>query len=367
MAASAGIRAGSCRRIEGRLPLAEWRGSGSGWRRLAALGGTASLLTVAAVLAAPTANAQAVEVTVVEHARDEDIARLSVEVRNVDGLALTVYVSAEGPAEVLLERTSTTLLPGEAKTIAATVDTSALDPGEHEFIFSAIASGFSEVGAAEKRSTSTSLLVFSPAPNAAHPPVGDGDPMTIVVVGLVAAALGGAALAWVARRAWMAQPLVGLLARLERGSKAMHPTRAKILGAIRDSPGLSLAELQSRVGLANGVFAYHIGRLVDDHQIVLLADGRHRRVFISNADVPDLERPLRERLLALVEERGVVTSADAARVLGARRQAIHYHVWRLARAARIYTTRRGRDVELRAAVERMPANDDAAGKRNSTG
>ncbi|GEM_PF-2190594 len=181
---------------------------------------------------------------------------------------------------------------------------------------------------------------------ASAPPVLAARPPSLAPWAIAAALAGaaGLALAW-ARRRW---PLAfaALYHRLAPSKLLEHPTRARMVEAIGQEPGVSMRELQRRLGLARGVFDHHLHRLVVAGQVRIVADGQRRRLYVAAQGAAPGAPPLPERVVALVHERGRVSASALARELGVSRQALHYHLKRLAAAGRLHGRTEGRELML---------------------
>lgn len=126
-----------------------------------------------------------------------------------------------------------------------------------------------------------------------------------------------------------------LYTRLRREAIDAHPSRAKILDAVRASPGLALADAQRATGLANGPFEHHLRKLVDARRVVIVAEGRSR--FLRLPDAPPSAAPgtTTGAIEALIRDKGAMRSTQIARELGLSRQALHYHLRKLSAEGRV--------------------------------
>jgi len=142
------------------------------------------------------------------------------------------------------------------------------------------------------------------------------------------------------RRGWLVGA-IPLYTRLKTSSMLAHPTRKRILDAIRSHPGIHLAELRSQLGIPRRVVAHHVEKLAQARFVFTTADGIQRRAYpIGHASAQDVA-PLEERIVALLKDQGPLRAADVARALSVSRQALHYHVKRLEQQGRIHVERRG--------------------------
>jgi DNA-binding transcriptional ArsR family regulator len=102
-----------------------------------------------------------------------------------------------------------------------------------------------------------------------------------VAAGFVAL-LGAAAASWTTLKGLVAQGLAGaipMFSRLDRDEVLDNETRQAIYDAIQDDPGLCTSEICDRVDAAWGTAVYHLKVLEDNHFVVSMKHGRHRRFF----------------------------------------------------------------------------------------
>jgi DNA-binding transcriptional ArsR family regulator len=132
--------------------------------------------------------------------------------------------------------------------------------------------------------------------------------------------------------AWRRWHLVGLAlyTRLQRETIEKHPTRALLVDIVRRTPGISFADAQRESGLANGPFEHHVGKLRRAGRVLVVEQGRSRRLRLPESGPIDLASGTSATVAAFVRQRGKVRAADAARELALSRQALHYHVRKLA-------------------------------------
>lgn len=166
---------------------------------------------------------------------------------------------------------------------------------------------------------------------------------------LAAAMVGGAAcaLAWANRRWPLALPI--LYSRIAPSRLLAHPARTRMHAAIAAAPGITVNGLQRELGLAKGVFDHHLHRLLAGGHVRAVADGQLRRLYVAGTAIPGGAPPLSERIVALLHARGEARAADLARELGVSRQALQYHLKRLAREGRLVGRADGRELVVRAA------------------
>ena len=174
-------------------------------------------------------------------------------------------------------------------------------------------------------------------------------PFVLALGAGAAVAAGGTALA-LTRRRWMLG-IALLYTRLAPSRMAEQPRRARILEHLRETPGASLSELRRALGLANGALMHHVDLLERSGLVVSAMHGKERRVFLVGTPrtlVP--EAPLPERIVDALATRGRTTQGELAAALGVSRQALHYHVKRLALDGKIVARVEGRELVLEAPI-----------------
>jgi DNA-binding transcriptional ArsR family regulator len=103
-------------------------------------------------------------------------------------------------------------------------------------------------------------------------------------------------------------------------------------------------ELGRAVGLATGALMHHTQKLEAAGLLVSVPDGNRRRFYPPGTRAGG-RNPLHEEILRALAQ-GERDAAQLARELGVSRQALHYHVRRLARDGAVLAQRRGRDLVL---------------------
>lgn len=165
------------------------------------------------------------------------------------------------------------------------------------------------------------------------PVVADAPPLRLLG-GLAAGAGVGALVAFALSRKWHLIA-AAMYTRLRREALGEHPSRARMLEIVRDSPGIMLSDLQARSGLANGPFEHHVKKLVEGRRLVVLEEGRSRFVRLPGF-APVLQPGTTAGAIeAFVREHGQVGAAELARALELSRQVVHYHVHQLSKEGRI--------------------------------
>lgn len=128
-----------------------------------------------------------------------------------------------------------------------------------------------------------------------------------------------------------------------RPADAASPRR--LLDVVRATPGLTMGELARRVDLGLGTVSYHVQRLQRAGLVQSVASGRRRLVFPTHM-VPAGKEPQARALLLGRTCNGIARAvlaqpgcsiAELARVTGAHRRTVYYHVRALRDAGLVRT------------------------------
>ncbi|HEX2022213.1 MAG TPA: winged helix-turn-helix transcriptional regulator [Candidatus Thermoplasmatota archaeon] len=162
----------------------------------------------------------------------------------------------------------------------------------------------------------------------APPPAGSDATLTAAEgFALAAAGVGaGAVGVVVANRRW-GLAFAALYARLRPSRVMEHETRRAVLAAVRAEPGITMSDLQRRLGLANGRMRHHLAKLASARVVSITRDGNRRRLWPVEERAPQAGS-LPERALARLRA-GRVPMRQLARDLNVSPQALHYHLKRL--------------------------------------
>lgn len=115
--------------------------------------------------------------------------------------------------------------------------------------------------------------------------------------------------------------------------------RAAILETIRRERGISTGRLRLLCGLSWGTLTYHLARLGDAGQVMILPEGRHKYVFPAGETQPAPR--MEDAALACAAARGIATAivrapgigiSEAAKSAGVTQRMSYYHANALVRA-----------------------------------
>lgn len=206
------------------------------------------------------------------------------------------------------------------------------------------------------------VLVHAPAPAAASDEAAplEVPPLAWAVAGTAAAT--GAVAVFVAsfRRGGFAFALLApLYTRIARNSVLEHPLRTRLAETVKEHPGVSFGELQRRLDIAAGQLTHHARVLEDAGVVFSTPHGQERRFFHVGQPRATPLLPLGERALVELQRAGPRGLSELARDLGVTRQALHYHVRKLAAEGRVEVAPDGRVTPLISLVSRTPPPQDA--------
>lgn len=170
-------------------------------------------------------------------------------------------------------------------------------------------------------------------------------PITWGTVGL---GLGGVLLvAWRLGWAHRGLALLALWSRFASDELDEHPTRARILEALRQNPGVTTQDLAEIVELNSGTLLYHLEILSQFRLVSSQRIGRQRAWHVAQGAPPDpatlaaLAVPARQRLLDLIENEPGTTPTLLAQTVGLSPATVHHHLQVLARAGLVELRRQG--------------------------
>ncbi|HWH08566.1 MAG TPA: winged helix-turn-helix transcriptional regulator, partial [Candidatus Thermoplasmatota archaeon] len=167
-----------------------------------------------------------------------------------------------------------------------------------------------------------------------HPPLREWPLATLWAAGgLLALGAAGAA-AWLAATGRLA--LLPLFSRIERERAADHALRARLLAQVRAEPGLDVAALAARNGVAWSTAMHHVRKLEALGAARTARVAGRRCVYPSAArltpeslSLPLLRRDATRRVLLAVSERPGALQRDVARRLGLDESTVSHHCRRL--------------------------------------
>ncbi|HID73983.1 MAG TPA: winged helix-turn-helix transcriptional regulator [Thermoplasmata archaeon] len=124
--------------------------------------------------------------------------------------------------------------------------------------------------------------------------------------------------------------------------------RGKIHGYIIANPGDHYSSIMRKLGLSNGLFAYHVKVLERESLVKSVMDGRLRRFYPVGMKVV-FERELdmlQVRILNIISENPGITQKEIASALGMRKQVVNLNVRAMYHEGLIDIVRSGRETHL---------------------
>ncbi|MES2154256.1 MAG: winged helix-turn-helix transcriptional regulator [bacterium] len=133
----------------------------------------------------------------------------------------------------------------------------------------------------------TSVEVSTAPPTQASPPAtpapAAATPSPLQAAAPVATGIGIAAL--IAAATWLAAHALGagLFSRIQGPKVLEHDTRARIVQEVDASPGITLVDLRTRLGIAWGTTWHHVRRLEKNGLLVSIRQGPRRLLYAANS------------------------------------------------------------------------------------
>lgn len=136
----------------------------------------------------------------------------------------------------------------------------------------------------------------------------------------------------------------GLYARLTRHEMEDHPHRAALMECVRDEPGIHIARLAERTGIAEGTVRHHLDQLVRHGLVRRVPQGRATHHYASGPiePAPAAVSGPRRRLVALLRHEPGLTTPELAKRLAVRVQTVWEHLQRLKQAGLVDDAKAGR-------------------------
>ncbi len=162
----------------------------------------------------------------------------------------------------------------------------------------------------------------------------------------------------------MALLLAPLYTRLRRDQVLEHFVRGQVYHDIRDHPGDHYSSIRARVGISNGVLAYHLHMLERQGFVRAERDGVLKRFYPAGVLVPQetgirLSR-VQQRIVDVVGASPSITQEEIAKRTGASHQLVSHNVRVLERLGLLTGRREGRVVRWE------PVPDDPVRARGPT-
>ena len=178
-------------------------------------------------------------------------------------------------------------------------------------------------------------------------------PATPVAVGVGAVGAGAIAIRFLPALLPLKRVLGGLLglglfSRIQPDEVLEHATRAQIMDLLAASPGLTVQEVQARLGVAWGTAVHHVRRLEGHGEVVSVRQGPRKLLFAANtpearsrSDLALLRTETAHRIGMAVLGRPGIQQAELCGQLGMRTPAASKHLGRMAAAGLVAATREG--------------------------
>jgi len=123
-----------------------------------------------------------------------------------------------------------------------------------------------------------------------------------------------------------------------------HPVRKDIYRFIEENPGINYSSLMKGLSLKNGVLSYHL-KILEKSDLITSLKKSGQRVFYART-CKNIPESLSSRILYTIRTKPGVYQSELAKMLGIRRQMVHYHVSLLLKADKIWIQNEGRKIHL---------------------
>ena len=138
-----------------------------------------------------------------------------------------------------------------------------------------------------------------------------------------------------------------LVPMIIRGQHVLdHETRHSLHAVIVERPGLHYSALREEFGLSNGETAYHLFMLERENLVTSVRDGRLRRFYSVDFDLPkDCDKSpqeLRRKMVKLVRRRPGINQMEIMEELGMDRDCASYYLRNLVKEGRLEDGKDGR-------------------------
>ncbi len=162
-------------------------------------------------------------------------------------------------------------------------------------------------------------------------------------------------LAWVATQLLPeANYLLGALvlySRVQRDGNFENDTRRRIFDRVRTSPGESISQIATTIGVSHSTASYHLDRLVDFKLLTATPDGNKVRFFINGGIFTEEDRRVlsaltnqeTRRVLATILANPGSYRAELTTILNVSSPTVNWHLSRLLAANLVREESRGRN------------------------
>lgn len=142
--------------------------------------------------------------------------------------------------------------------------------------------------------------------------------------------------------------LMGLFSRIQPERVLEHETRARIMDTVAANPGLTMLQLQDRLGVAWGTVNHHVRKLADLGHLVSVRQGPRRLLYAADTaeakarqELALLNVPTARRIALAVQERPGVRQTDLCASLSLNKPSASKHLARFEAAGLIEVRRDG--------------------------
>jgi len=145
-----------------------------------------------------------------------------------------------------------------------------------------------------------------------------------------------------------------LYTRMKRNNVLDHFLRGRIYEYVKVNPGVNFSQILRYFDLNNGTLTYHLNVLEREKYVKSIRDGVYRRYYLSGTHVEEEHlSDVKHRILKVVHDFPGISQSNIAKLIGASRRLVNYHIKALEGQEVIEITREGRNshVFLRKEIE----------------
>ncbi len=145
-----------------------------------------------------------------------------------------------------------------------------------------------------------------------------------------------------------------LYTRMKRNNVLDHFLRGRIYEYVKVNPGVNFSQILRYFDLNNGTLTYHLNVLEREKYVKSIRDGVYRRYYLTGTHVDEEHlSDVKHRILKVVHDFPGISQSNIAKLIGASRRLVNYHIKALEGQEVIEITREGRNshVYLRKEIE----------------
>ncbi|MCI0497034.1 MAG: winged helix-turn-helix transcriptional regulator [Thermoplasmata archaeon] len=140
---------------------------------------------------------------------------------------------------------------------------------------------------------------------------------------------------------------IPLYTRMRRDDVLDHFLRGRIFEYIKVNPGVNFSEILRYFDLNNGTLTYHLNVLEREKYVKSIRDGVYRRYYLAGTHVEEEHlSDVKHRILQVIHDFPGISQSNIAKLIGASRRLVNYHIKALESQEVIEITREGRNSHI---------------------